>query len=104
MDEVWAAIHANTLSAPIVPEIDFSSELVILLILGERPTAGYGVRATHATVDERSVAVFVEVTTPDPGSMNATVLTSPFELSAIPAFDLPVTFAGDDVREGFDEE
>ena len=104
LEEVWFAIHANQITPPAIPEVDFTSETVIIVILGERRSAGYSVRAAGVTRGERAVEVRIEVLSPSPHLMTASVLTSPFEISAISVTDTPVTFVGDDVRDGFDAE
>jgi len=101
LDEVWLAIHANQLSRPEVPQIDFGSETVIILILGERPSAGYSVRVAGFTRWDSAVEVRIEVVSPGPDAVTASVLTSPFELSALEITGMPVTFVGDDLWVGF---
>jgi len=103
-EEVWYAIHANQLSPPPVPVVDFARETVIVLILGERPSAGYGVRISAIARASRGIEVTVDVVSPGSDRMAAAVLTSPFQLTAVEVTDTPVSFAGDDVREGFDAE
>ncbi len=103
LEEVWFAMHANQLSPPEVPEVDFGSETVIILILGERPSAGYSVRAAEITLRNNSIEVRIAVSSPGPDVMTASVLTSPFQLSAIEITDVPVTFVGEDLRDGYDD-
>jgi protease stability complex PrcB-like protein len=103
-EDVWFAIHANQITPPPVPAIDFASETVVLLILGERPSAGYSVHASSARMGETAALITVSVRSPEPGRMNAAVLTSPFEISAIAVTGVPVSFVGDDVGDGFDIE
>ena len=103
LEEVWFAMHANQLSPPAVPEVDFGSETVIILILGERPSAGYSVRAAETTLRDGSIEVRIAVSSPGPDVMTASVLTSPFQLSAIEITGVPVTFVGEDLRDGYDD-
>ena len=103
LEEVWFAMHANQLNRPEVPEVDFGSETVIILILGERPSAGYSVRAAEITLRDNSIEVRIAVSSPGPDVMTASVLTSPFQLSAIEITDVPVTFVGEDLRDGYDD-
>ncbi len=103
LEEVWFAMHANQLGRPAVPKVDFESETVIILILGERPSAGYSVRAAEITLRDDNVEVRIAVSSPGPDVMTASVLTSPFQLSAIEITDVPVIFVGDDVRDGYDD-
>ena len=103
LEEVWFAMHANQLNRPEVPEVDFGSETVIILILGERPSAGYSVRAAEVTLRDNDVEVRIAVSSPGPDVMTASVLTSPFQLLAIGITDLPVIFVGEDLRDGYDD-
>ncbi|MEE8440218.1 MAG: protease complex subunit PrcB family protein [Spirochaetia bacterium] len=104
LEEVWFAIHANQLRPPEVPQVDFGSETVIILILGERRSAGYSVQTAGIALRDDSVEVRIEVSSPGPDVMTASVLTSAFELSAIWVIDMPVTFVGDDLQNGYDDE
>ena len=105
--EVWAAIHANRVDPPALPSVDFRSESVIVLLLGERRTGGYEVGIDAVTPiggahSPQAVDVTVRVIAPGPGDMVTQALTSPYELSAIPFASARVTFVGDDVEDGFE--
>jgi len=98
--QVWNAIHSNVLPPPTAPEIDFSREEVVVLVLGDRPTAGYGIAVEQVNTTLRGTTISVRVTTPG-DQLVAQVLTSPFQLSAIPIARRPVTFDGDDIELGY---
>lgn len=107
--EVWAAIHANRVDPPALPNVDFRSESVIVLLLGERRTGGYavgidGVAPIGGARSPQTVEVTVSVSAPGPGDMVTQALTSPYELSAIPIASAQVTFVGDDVEVGFEHD
>ncbi|MFP4114097.1 MAG: protease complex subunit PrcB family protein [Spirochaetales bacterium] len=99
--DVWAALTANHLEPPDRPDVDFDRETVIVLLLGERPTGGYGV-GIEAVIESRGrVEVVVDVRRPQPGDMVTQVLTTPYCVAAIPITGKEITFAGDDLERGF---
>ena len=98
--QVWNAIYSNVLPPPTAPEIDFSREEVVVLILGDRPTAGYGIAVSQVNSTPRGTTITVRITTPG-DQLVAQVLTSPFQLTAIPIARRPVTFDGDDIELGY---
>jgi hypothetical protein len=100
-EEIWFAIHANQLDPPPVPKVDFTEKTVVVLILGERRTGGYGVSVNAAISTRESITVEVSVREPEPDSMVTMALTSPFQLVAIPAVGRPVVFVGADVQAGY---
>jgi hypothetical protein len=99
--QVWDALHSNVLVPPERPHVDFHAEQIVVLVLGERPTAGYGVRIGSATERPEVVVVTVQVTEPASDAVVAQVLTTHFQIAAIPRFPKPVLLAGDDVAAGF---
>jgi hypothetical protein len=85
---LWKS-HANDRK---MPDVDFSSNMVVGIFLGTRPTGGYGAEIVSAQPDGGTLIVKYKETRPGRGSMTAQVLTSPFHLVAIPKFDGPVRF------------
>jgi len=60
--------------------VDFSRQVVIAAMQGPRNTSGYAISVVRAVQSGTDVRVEVEMVEPDPGSMTAQVLTSPFHL------------------------
>ena len=88
---VWAQVFGGPLALPPpLPAVDFSSEMVILVAAGERPTSGYCITVEAAAGDDRAARVSVLLSTPLPGGV-LTVITQPFEIVRIPRRD-EVTF------------
>jgi hypothetical protein len=58
---------------------NFATSRVVLVKLGSKPSAGYGVNAIDAKFKPASdeLVLTVQSTKPEPGSLNASVLTSP---------------------------
>jgi len=79
---VYAEIHGGETPQPSPPTIDFAHSVVLAAFLGQRPSAGYGIRLGPAehVVDDRGPWLQVTVTTrrPPPGAITAQVITSPY--------------------------
>lgn len=69
-----------------LPEVDFDKEAVLVLAMGSRPTAGYGLALAErsAVRDADGLEVRVDWREPAPGSMQAQVITYPCLLIAVP--------------------
>lgn len=93
----WAAFwreHAPGSPDP-APIVDFASERVVAVALGERSNGCFGVRVTSAStdLDARSTTVNVTERVPQPREVCTQALVTPFHFAAIPARDSTVTFA-----------
>jgi hypothetical protein len=102
MADVWGALFANRVPVPPVPGVDFASETVIVLVLGERRTGGYAVHISEIIEYDRMVEVRVHVERPAPDDMVIQVLTAPYMVATIPIVGKDVVFTGDDLEEGFE--
>jgi len=85
---LWKS-HANDRK---MPEVDFTTNMVVGIFLGSRPTGGYGAEIVSAQPEGNTLVVKYKETRPGRGMMTAQVLTSPFHLVAVPKFDGPVRF------------
>lgn len=69
-------------SSPVMPNVDtelFKSRAVVVVFLGQRPTAGYGIK-----IEEVTDGVRVTEARPAPGTMVAQVLSSPLKVVSVP--------------------
>ena len=64
--------------------VDFTKEMVLAVFLGTRPTAGFSVEIVGAREEGATLIVSYRETRPQPGSVAAQVLTSPYHLVAVP--------------------
>jgi uncharacterized membrane protein len=87
---IWAA-HAGPDAAP--PAVDFDTRMVAAVFAGERPTPGYAVAIAGTRREGAALVIAVDETQPDPASILAQVLTSPYHV---------VTLARDDGEIRFD--
>ncbi len=75
------------LPPPAPPAVDFTRQGVLLITMGQRPTAGYGLSllADSARLREGVLTVGVDWQEPRPGYMLAQMLTTPCLLLQLPA-------------------
>jgi hypothetical protein len=85
---LWKS-HANDRK---MPEVDFTSNMLVGIFLGSRPTGGYSAEIVSAQPEGNTLVVKYKETRPGRGMMTAQVLTSPFHLVTVPKFDGPVRF------------
>ena len=89
--ETWRSwygrITSARLPAPPVPAVDFPREGVLLLAMGSRSTAGYGLSLAEesAVVRDGMLTVRVDWGEPPSGALLAQVMTSPCLLVKMPA-------------------
>jgi hypothetical protein len=92
----WVSLwgrHMRTRTAPPPPPaVDFSTEMVVALFLGERPTGGYAIEVTRVERTDTGLSVRFRVTKPAPGTMQTQMLTQPFDLIKLPRVDESLTF------------
>jgi len=69
----------------------FGDYRLVLVTMGEKPTAGYEVTVDEVTTSGEGWVVNVVFTEPDPGDMVATVITYPYAVVKIAADGRPVT-------------
>ncbi|MDI6829719.1 MAG: protease complex subunit PrcB family protein [Actinomycetota bacterium] len=78
-DELQRLVSLALFQEP-VEEVDFSRSVVLVSMLGPRDTGGFAVSITRVCQEGSAVRVELELVEPEPGSMNAQVLTSPYHL------------------------
>ena len=68
------------------PKVDFSSQRVVLVYMGQRPTAGYGLRlaSNKFRTYKQTAEVTLEWTKPGKGMVTAQVITNPCVLVSVP--------------------
>lgn len=92
-EEFWSRHASLQLPPPILPEVDFSAEMVIAVFSGEKPTGGYSVEISEVEFAEDEVNIFFEEVSPVPGEPVTEALTQPFHIIKISRIeDLPVKF------------
>lgn len=81
--EKWAATGA-TQSTPDVSAVDFSTEVVVGIFAGEKPTGGWRIDPdVNVRIQGRFAAVSYEVVGPGEGCLTTQAITSPYLVLAV---------------------
>ena len=76
----------------VLPEVDFDKQSLVLYALGQKPTAGYSIELyrEEASIKEKTLYLPVRVKSPEAGSFQAQVITSPCQIYSLPRTDYAV--------------
>lgn len=74
------------------PAVDFDSQMVIGVFMGEQSSGGYGIRIDRIIETADSLRVEAVLHRPAPGSMVTLALTQPWVIVRLPRYDGPVRF------------
>lgn len=85
--EAWRRLTASQRPPPAPPVVDFSARHLVLIALGQRPSAGYAIElaAPHGSLRSRQLSIEISRQQPVAGSFTAQVMTSPCLLVEIDA-------------------
>jgi hypothetical protein len=84
--ELYARVNSQWMNPPPPPAVDFSRQGVLLIAMGQRSTAGFGLALANdtATVRDGVLTVRVDWREPPPGYRRAQVITNPCLLAKLP--------------------
>ncbi|MEC7815993.1 MAG: protease complex subunit PrcB family protein [Pseudomonadota bacterium] len=68
-----------------VRDVNLTRESIVIVTLGQKPTAGYSVGLANASADGETLTLSVQVSSPPADAMTAQVITSPCVVLAVPA-------------------
>ena len=94
-EALWREHTSNVSPVPPVPGVDFASQMVLAVAMGERPTGGYAIEVTEVRAGTASepMTVLVREARPPKDATVTQALTSPFHFVAIPLWPGAVQFA-----------
>jgi hypothetical protein len=93
--DVWKALNepvVPTLPKPELPAIDFSREMVVIVAMGWRPTAGYNIGVDRAHEVDDQLEIVVISTSPGHNCLLEQVVTYPIDIAVLPRTELSVVF------------
>ena len=88
LENLWGLAYGGLLTPPEVPDVDFSTESVAGMFLGQRPTGGYSVDVQGVSLEDGEVYLQVDVTEPAQGAITTQALTNPWVMVRINQPDL----------------
>jgi hypothetical protein len=88
----WTDINRRLIPAPPPPDIDFSTEMVLVAALGTRSSSGFDIVFTGASEANGLVTVEVESRSPGAKCVTLPVITAPLDLARVPRRNGSVVF------------
>jgi len=90
---IFEADYALTsLASHTAPELDYTTETVIGLFMGNQPSSGYKIKATSIKSNKSHLVVFIEKITPSDKCLTEKVETQPFQFIRIPKIFTDITY------------
>jgi len=90
--EFWNRLHEGQNPLPPVPEIDFSRDMVVVTVLGTKPTGGYDTEITEIAAGGGRVGILVTNGIPGSDCGVTTALTNPYHIVRLERSDLEAAF------------
>lgn len=90
-DKLWKR-HSSTAKPPSPPRINFATEMVAAVFLGEKNTGGHEVEITRAERKNSTLYIYYLEKRPPSDAIVTQVLTQPYHLVKLPRDDAPVVF------------
>jgi len=78
--ETWARAFASREPAALPPAVDFASEFVVFVALGEKPSGGYAIEVSGALEEDGAVVVGVIATSPGKNCPVTLAMTQPLDV------------------------
>jgi len=93
-ENLWQELYSGHFPVPEVPEIDFSSEILIAVFQGERSSGGYFSNITRITKTITDYNVYIDEIHPGENCGTITVMTYPYHIVKISGqpLDLQIRF------------
>lgn len=86
--DLWGEIHQN--GSVSLPDIDFSTQMVLALFQGQKPSGGYSIAVDRVTDSGGAVTVSILESEPGSGCRVTEALTTPYYLLKLKRFDGPI--------------
>lgn len=92
LQALWKFHRAGLPTAPAVPEVDFSKEMLIAAFAGQKSSGGYQLNITGLERRGKQTEVSLSLTQPGPDCIVAEALTQPYVIAKLSKTKGPVSF------------
>ena len=90
--DAWASMWPAFAPIPAPPNVDFDSEMIVFVALGERPTGGYSILVDSAGANAQGVTVWIGTSAPGAHCVTTQAFTQPVDIARLPRLDATVHF------------
>lgn len=88
----WEQLHGDRQPVPPVPEVDFAQNMVVITVMGTRPSGGYMTEITEAGARGERLGIRVKQKTPGEGCVVTASLTNPYHIIKMERSELDAEF------------
>ena len=88
----WALLHQHLAARPQLPKIDFETQQLLLVCMGQRASGGYQVQVQKVMHYRQHCEIVVRQFSPGAGCVEPMVLTQPYQVVATARSGLPLEF------------
>jgi len=92
LNDLYNTINASREPGIEIPEIDFTTQSVLCLFMGEYTSGGYAISIDHIKKSQDAVIVYYVETKPIPDDMVTMSITQPFCIVKINSANKPIKF------------
>lgn len=89
----WATLWAHNATAPALPAVDFTREMVLVAAMGQRSTGGHDILIDSVAATGSELLVRVRSRSPGAGCATTSALTEPVDIVRVPVRMQAVFFA-----------
>lgn len=89
----WASLWKQHGSPDLLPEVDFTKEIVAAVFLGTRPTGGFSTQISRSRLEGTTLVIEYSEQAPSADAIVTQALTSPFHIVRLPRHTGAVRFA-----------
>lgn len=93
--KIWTMAHGSD-GTP-VPTVDFSTEYVIGVFAGQKPTSANSITVSSVTDTQNARNVVVMLSKPGTGCMTSQIVANPYQIVALPLSIAPLTHTDTEV-------
>jgi hypothetical protein len=96
-EELWSSHVSGSISPKALPSIDFQTEMIVAVFLGEKMTGGYDVEIIKIEEAHQKPVLTVTIrdTKPSPDIIVTQALTQPFHIVKLKRVELAATFVSE---------
>lgn len=92
LEAIFAEINKTRKPGIPIPEIDFNTETVAFVNMGQASTGGHAVTVHNIDKTANTVVIYLDETSPKPGDNATMVITTPFTMVKLKKQNLPIVF------------
>jgi len=92
LDKAWSVAFAGAVRSKPVPVIDFETQMVLLVALGERTNGGYAIKLNEIREKDKYIEVDVVESQPGKTCVTPSVIVYPYEIVVVEKSEKEVVF------------